>query len=76
MEEHEKVTTRVPDPATTPTMSVPEAGELLGLSRGSSYQAARAGQLPIIRCGKKLRVPTAALRRLLALDIDNTVSAE
>lgn len=48
-----------------PTMSVPEAGKLLGLSRGSAYQAARRGDLPTLRVGRRLLVPTDALRALL-----------
>jgi excisionase family DNA binding protein len=47
------------------TMTVPEAGELLGVSRNAAYAAAAAGQIPTIRIGKRLLVPTAALRRLL-----------
>jgi len=46
------------------TISVPEAGERLGLkSKDSAYQAAAAGQIPTIRIGKLLRVPVAALER-------------
>ena len=45
--------------------SVPEAGELLGLSRPSAYKAAKAGTIPIIRLGRKLAVPKAALDRML-----------
>ena len=48
------------------TLSVEEAGRLLGLSRGSAYQAARTGELPTIRIGHRLIVPVAALEKLLA----------
>ncbi|SHH13183.1 helix-turn-helix domain-containing protein [Bradyrhizobium erythrophlei] len=44
---------------------VPEAGALLGLSRNASYEAAKRGQLPTIKVGKLLKVPKAALMRLL-----------
>lgn len=44
---------------------VPEAGALLGLSRNSSYAAAKAGTLPTLRFGRALRVPRAALEALL-----------
>ena len=48
------------------TLSVPEAGKLLGCSRGYSYLLARQGRLPVVRVGeRKLRVPRAALQRLL-----------
>ena len=49
-----------------PTISVwPEAGTLLGLGKQASYTAAANGTLPILRFGSRLRVPTAALRRML-----------
>jgi excisionase family DNA binding protein len=48
------------------TISVPEAGRLLGLGRNASYDAARRGELPVLRFGRKLRVPIVAFERLLA----------
>jgi excisionase family DNA binding protein len=51
--------------ASPKTMSVPEAGKELGLSRNAAYAAARRGELPVLRFGKKLRVPTARFERLL-----------
>jgi Helix-turn-helix domain len=49
------------------TLSVPEAGRrYFGLSRNASYAAARAGEIPTMRIGKKLlRVPVRALERML-----------
>jgi excisionase family DNA binding protein len=48
------------------TMSVPEAGRLyFGLSRNGSYDAAKRGEIPTIRVGGKIRVPIAAMERLL-----------
>ncbi len=47
------------------TMSVPEAGRLLGLSRNAAYEAAHRGEIPVLRFGRKLRVPRLALERLL-----------
>jgi len=48
-----------------PTLTVAEAGELLGLSRSAAYRAAAEGQLPTVRFGRKLRVPTPRLLALL-----------
>ena len=49
------------------TMSVPEAGQIyLGIGRNSAYEAAHRGDLPVIRIGKLLRVPVAAMERKLA----------
>jgi hypothetical protein len=49
------------------TTSVPEAGRALGLSRNASYEAAKRGEIPTLRFGRRLVVPVAALRRMLAL---------
>ena len=54
----------IPD---APTVSVEEAGRVLGLGRSKSYEAARSGEIPVLRFGRTLRVPTAALRQMLGL---------
>jgi len=46
-------------------LSVEQAGELLGLSRGLTYEAVRTGQIPSIRIGRRILIPIAALQRLL-----------
>jgi excisionase family DNA binding protein len=49
------------------TISVPDAGrKYFGLSRDGSYDAAKRGDIPAIRVGRKLRVPVAAMERKLA----------
>jgi excisionase family DNA binding protein len=45
--------------------SVEEAGEILGISRGSSYAAAKSGDLPVIRIGRRCIVPRLAQERIL-----------
>ena len=47
------------------TVSVPEAGKILGVGKAAAYEAARAGQIPVLRVGRFLRVPMAALRRMM-----------
>jgi excisionase family DNA binding protein len=47
------------------TLSIPEAGRTLGIGRSAAYEAARTGQLPTIRIGRRLLVPIVALERLL-----------
>jgi excisionase family DNA binding protein len=47
-------------------LTVPEAGRLVGLGRASAYQAARSGELPTLRFGRRVVVPRAALDRLLS----------
>ena len=54
------------DPDKCLTYLVPQAGEMLGLTRNASYAAAKRGDIPSIRIGKLLRVPKAAFDRLLA----------
>ncbi len=51
-----------------PTISVEEAGELLGISRRSAYRAAARGELPTLRLGRRLVVPTAKLLALLGVE--------
>lgn len=46
-------------------MTVPEAGQMLGLSRNAAYAAAERGEIPTIRIGRLLKVPKAALDRML-----------
>lgn len=60
----------LPDPLEQPTMTIEEARAYLHISRASAYEAARTGQLPTIKIGRRIVVPTAALRRLLAIDDD------
>jgi len=59
----------LPDPNKRPTLSVwPETAGILNLSKASAYAAAERGEIPTIRIGRRLLVPTAALRRMLQLD--------
>lgn len=43
------------------TVSVEEAARLLGLGRSAAYEAARRGELPTRRLGRRLLVPVPAL---------------
>lgn len=67
-------TPAVPDPAVRPTVTVTEAGQILGVGRSAAYDAVARGDLPSIRLGRRLLVPTAGLRRLLGLDADPAAS--
>ena len=46
-------------------LTIEEAGKVLGLGRGSSYQAAARGDIPTIRIGRRLLVPIKGLELLL-----------
>lgn len=59
------------------TYTVTEAAELLGIGRSAAYEAARTGQLPTVRIGKRILIPAVGLQRLLegdqsALDVGET----
>jgi excisionase family DNA binding protein len=58
----------IPNPQEKPTLTVEQAGEFLGLGRSSAYLAVERGELPVLRFGRALRVPTARLRVLLGID--------
>ena len=47
------------------TFSIPEAGEILGLSRAAAYATANLKQLPVIWIGRRGIVPRVQLERLL-----------
>lgn len=47
------------------TISVEEAGALLGIGRSGAYGAAGRGEIPTLRIGRRLVVPTARLLRML-----------
>jgi len=48
------------------TVSVEEAGRILGIGRSSAFAAARRGEIPVLRIGRRVLVPRAALERMLA----------
>lgn len=52
-----------------PTLTIEECASVLRLSRGSAYEAARTGQIPTIRIGRRLLVPRAMLLRMLGEDV-------
>jgi excisionase family DNA binding protein len=47
------------------TLRICEAAKLLGIGRNQAYDAAKSGQLPVIRIGKRLLVLRPALDRML-----------
>jgi excisionase family DNA binding protein len=46
------------------TIGVEEAGNRLGISRNSAYEAAKRGEIPTIKIGRRLLVPEAAFERM------------
>ena len=48
------------------SISVPKAGRVyLDIGRDASYEAAKRGEIPVIRIGRLLRVPVIAMERML-----------
>ncbi len=65
------------DPAAVePFMTAEAVFDLLGIDRSTGYRAIRQGQFPVqvVRVGRLIRIPTAAVRRLIAAG-DTTATA-
>jgi len=45
------------------TLTIPEAAGLLGIGQTLAYEMAAAGLLPVLRLGRVMRIPKAALAR-------------
>jgi excisionase family DNA binding protein len=56
------------DPSDKPTLSVDEFATVAGISRSTAFAAVHSGEVPSMRFGKRIRIPTAAVRRMLELD--------
>jgi hypothetical protein len=50
------------------TVSVEIAGKAFGIGRNAAYEACKKGDIPSIRIGGRIAVPTAALRKMLRLE--------
>jgi excisionase family DNA binding protein len=48
------------------TLTAEEAACLLGISRGLAYELARCGKLPVVRLGRRILIPRAALEKMLS----------
>lgn len=46
-------------------LTIEEAARVLRISRQSAYEAARRGEIPTVRIGRRLLVPKRRLERLL-----------
>ncbi len=47
------------------TLTVDETAKILGVGRNSAYEAIARGEIPVVKVGKRLLVPKAALEKLL-----------
>ena len=62
----------VPDPTVEPTIPVDRVAEIFGISRASAYEGVKTGAIPSIKIGRRIVVPTAAVRRMLLLDANES----
>jgi len=46
-------------------LTVPEAASMLGISRNFAYELVKRQELPVIKFGKRLLIPRAALAKML-----------
>jgi hypothetical protein len=51
-------------------VSVEVGGKALGLGRAKAYAAVRDGQIPSLRFGKRISIPTAPLRKMLGIETE------
>ena len=57
------------------TYTIQEAGQRLGIGRNAAYDAARRGEIPTIKIGRRLLVPKRLFERLLDDAGDKTARA-
>jgi excisionase family DNA binding protein len=62
-----EATMMIPDLFEKPTLTVEETAELLGVGRNTAYEAVRTGDLPAIRVGRRILVPTQPLLTLIGV---------
>ena len=50
-------------------LTIDEAAGVLRISRQSAYEAARRGEIPTIRLGRRILVPRRALEKLIGAEL-------
>ena len=53
-------------------LRIPEAAARLGLGRSTVYELVQRGELPVVRVGRAVRVPLAALQHWVERQTDET----
>ena len=73
------MTTLTATPVTTTlpaTMTVRETSRLLGISLRATYRLIEAGQLPVIRTGRRIHVITHKLYTMLGIPTDQAATTD
>jgi hypothetical protein len=52
------------------TVSVDIAAKAFGIGRNAAYEACKSGDIPSLRIGGRITVPTAPLRKMLGIESD------
>ena len=60
---------------TRQTLTVEEAAKALGIGRNQAYQAARRGDFPVLRIGKRLLILAVPFNRMLRGETSGTEAA-
>ena len=58
------------------TVSVEQAGKIIGIGRNQAYEAVRRGEIPSIKIGSRILVPRVALDRMLSGETLHRARAE
>ena len=60
------------------TYTVPEAAQMLGISRSSAYECVKRGELPALALGRRIVITRSALEQLLGMSLStaSTISHE
>lgn len=62
----------------SPTLTVAEAAEMLGVGRSAAYELIRTGKFPVepLRLGRRYRIPTAKLLTVLGISETSTEAGD
>jgi excisionase family DNA binding protein len=56
------------------TLTVEECARVLGIGRQLAYEKVKTGEIPVLKIGRRLLVPRAALKKLL--DEPNSINVQ
>lgn len=66
----------VPDPIVQPLLTADEVAPIIGCGRTAVHDAIARGEIPSVRIGARVLIPTAALRREVLGIADGGLSVE
>lgn len=69
MKQHSPIT--LPDPKERATLTVDAVAEIVGVDRKTVYAAINSGELPCLRVGRRILVPTSWLAARITPDSDD-----